>query len=167
MSSHSTIAACASIRPRTEGVGRIRRVVRRQHARGAILLEVVLALVIFAAAATVIGIGLNSSIAAVDRLRLGARANDLSISVFSELQIGSRSLADTGPEPFGRELPGWTWEIVSSPWGANDSGKSALTRVEVIIRQEDEGFVHRATQVIKPKPANDRETFVAKIGGAR
>lgn len=138
-----------------------------RHRRGALLLEVVLALVIFAAAATIIGIGLNSSIAAVDRLRLGARAADLSITVLSELQIGVRSLADTGPEPFGRELPGWTWEIVAAPWGANDASSSGLSRVEVIIRQEDEGFVHRATQVIKVKPANDRGVLTAMRGGAR
>jgi type II secretory pathway pseudopilin PulG len=135
--------------------------------RGALLLEVILALVIFAAAATIIGIGLNSSIGAVDRLRMGAHAVNFATTVFSELQIGARSLAETGPEPFGPERPGWTWEIISSPWGENDNGAPALTRVEVIIRQEDAGFVHRATQVIRMKTAEASTVFAATRGAAR
>jgi len=112
-----------------------------------VLLEVVLALVLFAGAATVIGIALNASMTSVERLRMSARATDLSVTVFSELQLGVRSIADTGPEAFGLEVPGWTWEVAATPWGGAESA-SKLTRVEVTILYDDKA-VHRAAQVMR------------------
>lgn len=124
---------------------------RQSHAtsqRAAVLLEVVLALVLFAAAAVVIGIALNSSMASVDRLRLATHAADLSVTVFSELQLGTRS-ASGAPVAQENTTNVWTVEIVTQPWGdpAGDAS-SSLTDVEVILRHES-GFVHRARQVMK------------------
>src|SRR5262245_47136392 len=53
--------------------------------RGAVLLEVVLALALFAAAATIIGAGIHSAIDAVERQKLNAHALDLAVSVISEI----------------------------------------------------------------------------------
>ena len=122
-----------------------------RNARGSVLLEVVLALVLFAAAATVIGIALNSAIGSVERLRLGAQAADLSVTVFSELQLGIRSPAGA---PAAAETGTNTWavEIVAQPWGGGDADSSMLTDVEVVLRHES-GFVHRARRVLKLKSA--------------
>jgi hypothetical protein len=125
--------------------------------RGAILLEVVLALVLFAAAATVIGIALNAALGSVDRLRFSAHAADRSLTVFSELQLGIRSLADLPPT--NESTNAWTIEIIGKPWsgasadlGGTLSSGAPLTEVEVVIRHES-GFVHRARQVMRLKSA--------------
>ena len=115
---------------------------------GSILLEVVLALVLFAAAATVIGIALNSSIASVDRLRLGAQAADLAVTVFSELQLGIRSVSAPADDAGKGGTNVWTVEIVAQPWGGTDGSSASLTDVEVVLRHES-GFVHRARQAMR------------------
>ncbi len=92
----------------------------RQDCRAAILLEVILALVLFVTAAAVIIGGLNVSINAVDRLRLNTHAADLALSVASELQLGIRSPEFTGPEPFDIPFDEWSWELqvtpLETPW---------------------------------------------------
>ncbi|HMJ65045.1 MAG TPA: hypothetical protein VK615_06815 [Candidatus Binatia bacterium] len=120
--------------------------IKRDNCRATVLLEVLLALALFAGAATVIGIGFKASIDGAERLRMSAHAANLAATVISELQMGVRSLADTGPEAFGPPFDGWVWEIVAAPWGADET--KALTQVEVVVRHEPTGFVHRLAQVI-------------------
>jgi type II secretory pathway pseudopilin PulG len=116
---------------------------------GAVLLEVVLALVLIAAAAAVVGAGLSASIDRVDRLRLNAHAADMAVSVISELQMGSKLLSEDGPEFFEAPFEEWTWEAQAE--GADekvrDTGRTK--KVEVIIRHEDPPVVHRLCQVIR------------------
>jgi hypothetical protein len=118
-------------------------------ARGAVLLEAVLALVLFAAAAVVMGMALNGSMESVERLRLSAHATDIAVSTFSELQIGIRSAAE--PQADG-ETSEWTVEIITQPWGGvtsmAEAESSLLTDVEVVVRHQS-GFVHRGRQVMK------------------
>lgn len=111
------------------------------------LLEVILALVLFAAAAAVIGAALHSSIGSVDRLRLGAQAADLAVTSFAELQLGIRSLTEAPADAGGTNA--WTVEFASQPWGGVD-GSGQLTDVEVILRHES-GFVHRGRQILRLK----------------
>ena len=117
---------------------------------GAVLLEVVLALVLFAAAAAVIGAGLSASIDRVERLKLNAHAADLAVSVLSELQMGSKVLSHEGPEAFEAPFEGWTWQAqaeVTTDEKVRDTGRTK--KVEVIIRHEDPPVVHRLCQVIR------------------
>jgi len=128
--------------------------VRNSARAGSVLLEVVLAIVLFAAAAAVIGMGLKASIDGAQRLRLSTHAGNLAVTVISELQMGLRSLADTGPEAFGPPFEGWVWEVAALPWdqgqaeSAPAGSAATLMRVEVTVRYEPEGFVHRLAQVI-------------------
>ena len=126
---------------------------QNRAAAGSVLLEVVLAIVLFAAAAAVIGIGLKASMDGAERLRLSTHAGNLAVTVISELQIGLRSLADTGPEAFGPPFEGWVWEVAAVPWGEGQtetiSTSPTLMRVEVIVRYEPEAFVHRLAQVVE------------------
>lgn len=119
---------------------------------GSVLLEVVLAIVLFAAAAAVIGMGLKASMDSSQRLRLSTHAGNLAVTVISELQMGLRSLADTGPEAFGPPFEGWVWEVAALPWGQAQEtttvGAPTLMQVEVTVRYEPEEFVHRLAQVI-------------------
>ncbi len=129
----------------------------RSRERGAVLLEVVLALILFVAAAAVITGGMHASLDSVDRMRLNTHAADLAISVISELQLGIRGLDLTGPEPFEPPYENWTWEIVitSDEVPVVGSGlaieeESPLTQVEVIIRHQDPPLTYRLSQLIRP-----------------
>ncbi len=125
--------------------------------RGAVLLEVVLALVLFVGAAAVITGGLNTSVNSVERLRLNTHAANLATSVLAELQLGARTTELLGPEPFEPPFENWTWELQITPL-EEDLGESIATsqsqsytcsRVEVIIRHKNESVVYRLTQVLR------------------
>jgi type II secretory pathway pseudopilin PulG len=118
-------------------------------AAGAVLLEVVLALVLFVGAAAILTSGLSSSLDSVERLRLNTHAADLAISVQSELQMGIKSLAASGPQPFEAPLESWTWEAVVTPVQTDTDEASPFKRVEVIIRHEDPPLVYRLSQILQ------------------
>lgn len=113
------------------------------------MLEVVLALVLIAAAAAVIGGGLSASIDRVDRLRLAAHAMDLAVSVMSELQMGSKVFSENGPEAFEAPFEAWTWEAIPEAADENVRDTGRTKKVEVIIRREDPAVVYRLCQVIR------------------
>lgn len=121
---------------------------RNRRQRGAVLLEVVLALVLFVAAATVLSVAMSSSMEALDRQKRQLQAANLSISVFSELQMGIRSLASVGPEPFKAPFSGWTWQLVSSPTEDELGQGNGLTRVEVIVQHLESSTTYRSCQIL-------------------
>ena len=131
------------------------------------LLEVVLAIVLFAAAAAVVGMGLKAAIDGAQRLRLSTHAGNLAVTVVSELQMGLRSLADAGPEAFGPPFEGWVWEVEALPSGQSQAESTPLTRagtlmrVEVTVRYEPEGFVHRLAQVIDVAAAHSGDSALS------
>ena len=117
--------------------------------RGALLLEVVLALVLFAAAAAIIGAGLHSAVNGVERQKLSAHAINLAVSVLSEIQMGFRKTESAGPESFESPFDHWTWQLVLTPTETEAGEPGDLTRVEVIIRHDNPAQVQRLTQVLK------------------
>jgi hypothetical protein len=127
----------------------------RKHA-GAVLLEVVLALVLFVAAATIIGSALNSSANGVERIRLGVHAANLATSVLSEIQIGSRATGDGTPEPFAPPFEAWMWQVQTlaldeqkeSAIGSPEPAPAGLVQVEVVVRDTDSDFTYRLSQVM-------------------
>ena len=119
------------------------------RARGAVLLEVILALVLFVAAAAVISSAINASLQSVERQRLNLHAANLATTVLSELQLGQRSLETTGPEAFRAPFEHWTWQLVPASREARLLEAEALTVVEVIVRHEDPPVVLRLAQSIK------------------
>ena len=126
---------------------RARRPARRQ--RGAVLLEVILALVLFVAAAAVIASGLNASLNGVERLRLNAHAVDLAVTVLSELQMGARAVEMGGTaQAFDPPFEQWTWEVQLSPMENESGEQSSLARAEVVIRHRDPPLVYRLAQVL-------------------
>ncbi len=117
--------------------------------QGAVLLEVVLALVLFVAAAAVLSSGLSSSLDSVERLRLNTHAADLAVTVLSELQMGVKTLAAAGAQPFEAPLENWTWEIVASPVQSDTDEANPFKKIEVIIRHDDPALVYRLGQVLR------------------
>lgn len=126
-----------------------RRSLERQ---GAVLLEVVLALVLFVAAATVISGALGSSFDGVERQRQQLHAANLAITVHSELDMGLRTLEAAGPEAFAPPFEEWTWQLQSESAGG-ENGSSALLRVEVVVRNTNTTTVHRSAQFHAGKAA--------------
>jgi len=126
-----------------------KRVVRAD-AQGAVLLEVILALVLLAAAATIIGAGMGRSIDAVERMRLNLHAADLAASVLAEMQLGLRTPGN-GPQAFEIPFEHWSWELRSAPVESELGNSSKLTLVEAVIRHDDPPVVHRLAQVIRPQ----------------
>ena len=122
---------------------------KAQSSHGAVLLEVVLALVLVAGAAAVVGAGLSASIDRVERLKLNAHAADLAVSVMSELQMGSKVLSQEGPESFEAPFEGWTWEAAGEVTDEKVRDTGRTKKVEVVIRHEDPVVVHRLCQVIR------------------
>ncbi len=123
--------------------------------RGAVLLEVVLALVLLAGAAAVIGAGLGRSIDSVERQRLNMHAANLAASVLAEVQLGLRTPGN-GPQAFEVPFEHWSWELhtapVESPLGhAHES--STLNLVEAVVRHDDPPVTHRLAQIIRPRSA--------------
>jgi hypothetical protein len=116
--------------------------IRPRPTQGSVLLEVVLALVLFVAAATVVSSALQSAIDGEERLRLGVHADNLAASVVAELETGLRSPAALGPTPFQAPFTNWTWQIVPP------NGDTPGSPHEIIIRHADPELVRRLAQVI-------------------
>ncbi len=125
------------------------------------LLEVVLALVLLAAAAAIVGAGMGTSADAVERQRLNIHAANLAVSVLSELQLGLR-VPGQGPENFEAPFEHWSWEIELAPLESELGQGTKLSRAEVVVRHDDPAMVHRLAQVIRtdalPPPVESRPT---------
>jgi type II secretory pathway pseudopilin PulG len=126
---------------------------RRDFARrGAALLEVLIALALFVAAAAVVTGALNSSLESLERQKLGTHAVNLASSVMAEIQLGIRVPGGEGRRPFEAPFQDWTWEAsllpVENATGA--AGTTAgSTRVEVVVRHMTAPVVQRLAQVIR------------------
>ena len=110
--------------------------------RGSVLLEVVLALVLFVSAAAVVSSAMQAAIDSEERLRLGVHADNLAASVVAELESGLRSPAVLGPAPFEPPFTNWTWQIVAPSADAPGSPH------EIIIRHADPELVRRLAQIL-------------------
>ena len=130
-------------------------VLRRDHRlfrrgeEGALLLEVVLALVLFVVAAAIIGGGISASMNSVERQRLNAHASNLAASILAELQMGARTLEEMGPTEFESPFTGWSWEIAPAATAPGEDTAGALRLIEVIVRHDDPVFVYRLNQSIR------------------
>jgi len=120
--------------------------------RGAILLEVVLALSLFFMTATFVLTGLNAAIRSVSQAKLEAQGADLAVTVLSQVQMGLYDLVDTGPEAFDQEdLEAWTWQIVVGDL-QDRQDLPQLKQVEVIIIHET-GYTRRLAYFLWDNPA--------------
>jgi type II secretion system protein I len=131
---------------------------------GAVLLEVILALVLFVGAAAVITVGMNASVDGVERLKVNTHAANLAVSVLSELQMGLRPLEATETQAFEPPFENWTWELQVNQMEDELGEVSSLVQVEVIIRRKDSAFVHRLSEVLRVN--KDRRLQTGSMAGA-
>lgn len=117
---------------------------------GAALLEVLLAVALFAAAAAIVTSALNASMGSLERQRLGLQALNLAASTLAEVQLGIRPPVSQGQEPFPAPMDNWTAEVLASPMESGAAaGPSGLVRVEVVIRHREFLVVQRLGEVVR------------------
>lgn len=117
--------------------------------RGTALLEVLLALALFVVAAAIVTSGMSASTDNLDRQRRNTHAANLAATVLAEIQLGIRSTAEAGEQPFTAPFEQWTSELVVTPTETEAGEASGLLRVEVIVRHQDSALVRRLAQVIR------------------
>ena len=116
-----------------------------------VLLEVVLAMAIFFAGAMVILAGLSASVRSIGRVKLDAQAQDLAVSLLSEVQMGLVPLVSDGPKEYDDPaLAGWTWQIAVQPYDEPqpDLAMPQFQTVEVTIRREVDRYATSLTAVM-------------------
>jgi type II secretory pathway pseudopilin PulG len=113
------------------------------------LLEVLLALALFVAAAAVITSALNVSVESVGRQKLHTHAANLATSVLAELQLGIRTPTSGGAQAFEPPFEDWTWEIVTTGAETETGDASGLALVEVVVRHKGSSVVHRLGQTLR------------------
>jgi len=122
---------------------------RNSPRRGTALLEVILALALFVTAAAIVTSGMSASTDNLDRQRRNTHAANLAATVLAEIQLGIRSTAEAGEQPFAAPFEQWTAELVVTPTETEAGEASGLLRVEVVIRHQESALVRRLAQVIR------------------
>lgn len=121
----------------------------RDRRRAAVLLEVLLALGLFVAAAAVATTALNASLQSLGRQQLATQALNHAASVLAELQIGARPLATMSRRPLDPPFQDWSCEVELSPAENVDGVPTGLVRAEVVVRHQSEPIVRRLAEVVR------------------
>ena len=131
---------------------------RDGHERGgAVLLEVILGLALFTVTAAIVTTGINSSVNAVERLRLSTHAGNLATTVISEIKLGSLPASVAEPEPFAEPFTNWTYQVVAAT-GDDPESADAFQTVEVIIRNTTQPYEFRFGEILPTSPATTTDS---------
>ncbi len=133
---------------RVSGPQKMRHLTRGRRQRGGVLLEVLLALILFAATAAVVTTAFNASLTSLDRQKLAARALNHAASVVAEVQLGIRPANSDGSHPLESPFGDWTWETTVTPIETVGSDVPGLSRLEVIVRHQKSSTVQRLAQMV-------------------
>ena len=125
------------------------RTYSNSHTAGAVLFEVVLALVLFSFAAIIIGNSFSSSLRSVDRMRNDLDAANLAISTLSEIELGIKPLETSPPTEFEEPFEKWTWQIEATKPNEDLDIGGGLTLIEVIVVNEELGRETRIARMIR------------------
>jgi type II secretory pathway pseudopilin PulG len=140
---------------------------RRRSTQGAVLLEVVLALVLFVGAASIITAGLRASLDGTERLRLNTHAANLAVSLLSEIKMGTRAVETGEPQPFEAPFEAWTWQLLAEE-GAR--GSAPIRQVEVVVRHLESGLTFRLAEAIRLPavlPPDESDGTFPSFGGGQ
>ena len=118
---------------------------------GAVLFEVVLALVLFSFAAVIIANSFSSSLLSVDRMRADLDATNLAISTISEIELGIKAKETTPTTEFEAPFEKWTWQVETTEPSEDLDMGGGLTLVEVIIRNEELNRETRIARMMRPQ----------------
>jgi hypothetical protein len=124
--------------------------------RGVALLEVVLALALFFGVAVTILGGMSVCMRSVTQVREDAYAQDLAITVLSEVQMGVLDAVDAGPTPFEDPFADWTWQTAVATVETTVPGLE-MTQIEITVRNTLDGYSFRLFELLPP----DEDTTAA------
>jgi len=134
--------------------------------RGVAMLDVLFALSLFAAAAAVVSSSFSACAASVSRMQLQAVADNLVVSILSEVQLELLPPEDDGPYAFEEPFEDWSWEIVTAEMDdVIDVDGPVMLSVEIIITHY-EGECTRRLTVLVPAPVEEEEEEPAPEGEA-
>ena len=120
--------------------------------RGAVLLEVVLALAVFVGTAMAVLGGLSACVKSARNVGLEAQAADLAVTLLSELQLELLPVEDAGPELYEDEtLQEWTWQVAVEPI-TTELAELEVTRVELTIRNTAYNYTYRLNYLLGVAP---------------
>lgn len=125
--------------------GRVRQIAAQ---RGTALLEVLLAVALFVAAAAVMTVALNASLSSLNRQRLAAQASNMAASVLAEVQLGIRPMAVVARAPMEPPYAQWLLELAVTPAETGAGEPTGAAQVEVILRHQTESVVQRLAQLL-------------------
>jgi hypothetical protein len=126
----------------------------RRFNTGAVLFEIVLALVLFTFSVTIISSSFSASLRSMDRMRHELDGANLATSTLAEIELGLKPLVTTPPTVFEPPFEKWTWQIeVTEPSEDLDMG-GGLSLVEVIIQSEELGRETRLARMIRGQASN-------------
>ena len=114
---------------------------------GAVLLECILGLALFAVTAAIVTTGINSSVNSVERLRNSTHAGNLATTVLTEIKLGALPSLVTEPEPFAEPFTNWTYQVLSVSDDNLESLSTSQT-IEVIIRNTNNAFEFRFGEIL-------------------
>jgi len=142
------------MRSATASPGRLPRAVPERAARrAAVLLEVVLALMVFVSMAMAVLGGLSTSLKSARTVALEAQAADLAVTLLSEIQLQVVPVEDAGPEAYEDEtLEDWTWEVTVEPI-TTQLAELEVTHIEITIRNTAYHYTYRLNYLLGAPPA--------------
>lgn len=124
---------------------------------GVAMLEVLFALSLFAAAAAVISGSFSACATSVSRMQLQAVADNLTVSILSELQLELLPPEDDGPNAFEEPYEDWSWEIVTAEMDdVIELDGPVMKSVEIIVRHYQGECTRRVTMLV-PDPPEEEE----------
>jgi type II secretory pathway pseudopilin PulG len=128
-----------------------------------VLLEVILALVLFVAAAAILTATMNTSLASVERQKLSLQAENLASSVLAEIQLGARQIDSGTPIIFDPPFSDWSAEVTMTPTETEGGSASDLSLVEVVVKHTGSPLVQRQSQWLKLSSATPADTSASAI----
>jgi len=143
-----------------------RGAVRAPRRGGVAMIEVLFALSLFAASTAVISSSFSACATSVSRMQLQAVADNLAISMLSELQLELLPAEDDGPYAFEEPFEDWTYEVVTAEMtDVIDIDGPVMTSVEIIIRHYQGECTRRVTTLV-PAPPEEEEAEEGPEGEA-
>ncbi len=125
--------------------------------KGAVLLEIVLAMTIFVFSAAVVQSGLVSCLRSLSTVRLQNRAVNLAVTKLSEIQMGLLDVAGTELTSFEEEdesLSEWEWQVTAEPVG-EDADAPPMMLVTVTITNTSRRITYRLTEIMSSPQSQD------------
>ncbi|MEX2673286.1 MAG: hypothetical protein WD294_14375 [Phycisphaeraceae bacterium] len=124
--------------------------------QGVVLLDVIIALGLFVLTASVVVGGMSASVNSAFRMGRELTAENLAVSVISEMSAGIRPVTAEGPEPFEAPYEDWTWQVTIPPMPSGQA-TGGLRNVEVVIIHEADDVTYRLNQFLVIDPAASGE----------